>query len=124
MCLAENRGTSILFFGCRGKDIDFLYDEELKEHLSNGSLSELVTAFSRETDQKVYVQHRIAEKQQELWPLLENAYVYVCGDKSMAKDVQKALKQVVIDAGQKTAEEADIFIQTIQSKGRYQQDVW
>merc|ERR1712063_54767 len=121
---AENRGTSILFFGCRGKDIDFLYDEELKEHLSNGSLSELVTAFSRETDQKVYVQHRIAEKQQELWPLLENAYVYVCGDKSMAKDVQKALKQVVIDAGQKTAEEADIFIQTIQSKGRYQQDVW
>jgi len=121
---AENRGTSMLFFGCRGKDIDFLYDEELKEHLEKGTLSELVTAFSRETDKKVYVQHRILDKQEELWPILQTAYLYVCGDKSMAKDVQKAIKQVVIDAGQKSAEEADLFIQNLQSKGRYQQDVW
>jgi len=121
----EGRGDSILFFGCRSRDVDFLYADELQEHLTDGSLGKLVTAFSREQDQKVYVQHRLLEMKDEVWPLLKDAYVYVCGDsKSMSKDVHKALRTVVMEAGNKTQKEAEQFITALQTKGRYQQDVW
>ena len=114
-----------MFFGCRSRDVDFLYADELQEHLTDGSLGKLVTAFSREQDQKVYVQHRLLEMKDEVWPLLKDAYVYVCGDsKSMSKDVHKALRTVVMEAGNKTQKEAEQFITALQTKGRYQQDVW
>mmetsp|Transcript_2827 Transcript_2827/g.4034 ORF Transcript_2827/g.4034 Transcript_2827/m.4034 type:complete len:642 (+) Transcript_2827:49-1974(+) len=121
----EGSGDSILFFGCRSKDIDFLYADELNEHLADGSLGKLITAFSREQDEKVYVQHRLLEMKHEIWPLLQDAYIYVCGDsKYMAKDVHKALRVVVMEAGGKTQKEAEQFITALQTKNRYQQDVW
>ena len=77
----EHRGESILFFGCRSRDVDFLYEDELTRHLEDGSLTKLITAFSREQDQKVYVQDKIKEFSDEIWTLLQNplCHVYVCG---------------------------------------------
>lgn len=124
-CAASERGDSILFFGCRSKDVDFLYADELREHMEDGSLGKLITAFSREQDEKVYVQHKILEMKDEIWPILQDAYIYVCGDaKNMAKDVHKALRAVVMEAGNKNQKEAESFITALQTKGRYQQDVW
>lgn len=65
------------------------------------------------------------EVKEDIWPLLQDAYIYVCGDaKSMAKDVHKALRSVVMEAGNKSQKEAESFITSLQTKGRYQQDVW
>lgn len=119
-------GYAILFFGCQARDVDFLYDKDLHGHLQDGSLNELILAFSREGPQKVYVQHRMLEHKEKLWNLLEKgAHVYVCGDaKYMAKDVHKALRTIVEEAGGKNKQEAESYITALQTSLRYQQDVW
>ena len=72
-------GPNVLFFGCRNREEDFLYDDDLKQFQSTGDL-ELFTAFSRETSQKVYVQHVIAQNGKLVWGYLEQGgYFYVCG---------------------------------------------
>jgi len=121
-------GEAILFFGCRNRDVDFLYSDELNNYLETGALTQLVTAFSRDTPEKVYVQHRMLEMKDKIWELLEQgAHVYVCGDaKFMAKDVYKALRQIVEEAGGKTKQQAESYITSLQTSNppRYQQDVW
>ena len=90
----ERLGESLLFFGCRHPDQDFIYGEELEEMVERGALGELVVAFSRlEPDQKVYVQHRLTERAEDVWRLLEaGARVYVCGDaRGMEPGVRDAL---------------------------------
>ena len=106
--------------------MDFLYEQDLQAHLADGSLSELILAFSREGAQKVYVQHKMLENKEKIWDLLENgAHVYVCGDaKYMAKDVHKALRTIVEEAGGKNKQEAESYITALQTSLRYQQDVW
>ena len=41
-------GATVLFFGCRNRNHDYLYQEELEEYERNGVLSGLYVAFSRE----------------------------------------------------------------------------
>lgn len=73
-------GEMVLFYGCRRPDEDYIYREELEEYVTIGLLSELFTAFSRQGDEKVYVQHRMWESRDLLWRLIqEGSNVYVCG---------------------------------------------
>ncbi|OAD72461.1 hypothetical protein PHYBLDRAFT_134296 [Phycomyces blakesleeanus NRRL 1555(-)] len=120
-------GPTVLFFGCRHSQQDYLYADEwpgLFETL--GEDSRIITAFSREHAEKVYVQHRLEQEGEEMWGLLERgAYVYVCGDaKSMAKDVQHTFTVIAQQYGNKTEEKAAEFIKSLRSTGRYQEDVW
>lgn len=119
--------TNILFFGCRNKDKDFIYSEELEKYVSDGFL-ELYTAFSRDTDKKVYVQHRILEEEisKRFYNLLEEgAYLYICGDsKNMSKDVNNAIKKVISTVGQKSEKEAEQYVEALRSRGRFLSDVW
>ncbi|KAI8092523.1 uncharacterized protein BX664DRAFT_384075 [Halteromyces radiatus] len=120
-------GPTILFFGCRHSQKDFLYADEwpaLFETL--GEDSQLITAFSRETDHKVYVQHRLQEHGQQMWEyILQGAYIYVCGDaKNMARDVQQAFVAFAQTHGGKDEEKANAFIKQLRTSGRYQEDVW
>ena len=89
---AVNKGTgrTWLFFGDQHAATDFLYQDELEQYQKDGVITKLDTAFSRDTDKKVYVQHKMTENSKELFEWLSNgAYFYVCGDKErMAKDVQ------------------------------------
>jgi len=118
---------SALFFGCRDRKHDFIYEEELLRFTQEGTLSHLQMAFSREQTNKVYVQNRISENKELVWNLIKdkNGYLYVCGDaKQMAKAVHTALHSVVCEFGQMTDQQANTFIEELQKSGRYLQDVW
>lgn len=119
-------GESWLFFGEQHFVTDFLYQTELQAWLANGTLTNLHVAFSRDTDQKVYVQHRMQEQAEELYKWLQNgAYIYVCGDeKHMAKDVEQTLIDIVATQGNLSQEQASAYIKQLQQDERYLRDVY
>lgn len=120
------KGKNWLFFGDQRKDTDFLYDELLTGWQKSGFLTRLDLAFSRDQEQKIYVQDRMLENAAELWSWLEaGAHFYVCGDASrMAKDVDAALHKIVETAGGKSTDEAKAFVAKLKSDKRYQRDVY
>jgi sulfite reductase (NADPH) flavoprotein alpha-component len=120
------KGGNWLFFGAQKSSCDFFYQEELEAYRSDGILTRFDTAFSRDQNHKIYVQNRMRENAQELWNWLEQgAHFYVCGDASrMAKDVDKALHEIVKSAGGRADEAAGEYIQKLKSDKRYQRDVY
>lgn len=121
----EATGKNWLFFGCRHEKQDFLYGDRLREYEEAGQLR-LDTAFSRDTDKKVYVQQRMREKGCELWNLVEDgAHVYVCGDGGrMADDVDRALREIIQEFGDKSEAAAKGYLEQLVEDKRYQRDVW
>ncbi|CAM3591610.1 assimilatory sulfite reductase (NADPH) flavoprotein subunit [Marinicrinis lubricantis] len=119
-------GKSWLFYGDQHFSTDFLYQVEWQRWLKDGVLTRMDVAFSRDTDQKVYVQHRMLENSKELYAWLqEGAYVYVCGDeKRMAHDVHHALETIIQQEGGFSADEAAEYIARMQQQKRYQRDVY
>ena len=119
-------GRNWLFFGHQRSDYDFFYEDELKAMRTSGLLSRLTLAWSRDGDQKIYVQDRMRDSGRDLWEwLTEGAHIYVCGDaKRMAKDVEMALVDIVAQHGARTPEEASAFVTGLKKSGRYQQDVY
>lgn len=119
-------GKSWLFFGDQHFVTDFLYQTEWQRWLKEGALTRLHVAFSRDTDQKIYVQHRLQENAKELYKWIEQgAIIYVCGDdKTMAHDVDQTLKTIVAEQSGKTIEEATQFINDLKKQKRYQRDVY
>ncbi|AMO86265.1 Sulfite reductase [NADPH] flavoprotein alpha-component [Solibacillus isronensis B3W22] len=115
-----------LFFGDQHFVTDFLYQTELQRWLKDGTLTKLSVAFSRDTEQKVYVQHRLLEDAEEVYRWLnEGAVIYVCGDeKYMAHDVDQTLRKIVAEQGGKTEEEVTLFFNELKSQKRYQRDVY
>jgi sulfite reductase (NADPH) flavoprotein alpha-component len=91
-----------------------------------GVLTRLSLAWSRDGDQKFYVQDRMREAGAELWRrLAEGAHFYVCGDaKRMTKDVERALVDIVAQWGVRSTEEAVAFVAGLKKAGRYQADVY
>ena len=116
----------LFFFGCRKKAEDFLYADFLHECLASLVITQLHVAFSRDGDSKVYVQHRIMEQGAEVWRLLSaGANVYLCGDaKHMAKDVEAALKDVLVHHGGMAEEKAMERLDRMQKEERFLKDVW
>jgi sulfite reductase (NADPH) flavoprotein alpha-component len=119
-------GKSWLFYGDQHFSTDFLYQIEWQRWLKDGVLTRMDVAFSRDTDQKVYVQHRMLEKSKELYQWLqEGASVYVCGDeKRMAHDVHETLAKIIEQEGGFSSEEAAEYLSRMQQQKRYQRDVY
>ena len=119
-------GENWLFFGHQRSSCDFFYKDELKAMQKQGVLSRLYLAWSRDTDEKFYVQDRMREVGRELWSLIaEGAHIYICGDaKRMAKDVERALVDIVAQFGARTLNEATAFVAGLKRAGRFQQDVY
>jgi sulfite reductase (NADPH) flavoprotein alpha-component len=123
---AKASGRNWLFFGHQRSAYDFFYEDEFAGMKAKGVLTRLSLAWSRDGEQKFYVQDRMREVGRDLWTwLADGAHVYVCGDaKRMAKDVELALVDIVAQHGARSAEEAAAFVGELKKKGRYQQDVY
>ncbi|HUR46162.1 MAG TPA: sulfite reductase subunit alpha, partial [Candidatus Saccharimonadales bacterium] len=119
-------GKNWLFFGDQQRAHDFLYEEELTAMVDDGHLTRLDLAFSRDQEEKIYVQNRMMEHASELWRWLEaGAHFYVCGDaKRMARDVDTALHDAIVKAGGKTSEQAAEYVAKLKTEKRYQRDVY
>ncbi|WP_334074655.1 MULTISPECIES: assimilatory sulfite reductase (NADPH) flavoprotein subunit [Paenibacillus] len=119
-------GKTWLFYGDQRFSTDFLYQVEWQRWLKEGVLTRMDVAFSRDTEQKVYVQHRMLEKSRELYAWLqEGAVVYVCGDeKKMAHDVHATLAVILEREGGLSPEEASEYLTRMQQQKRYQRDVY
>ena len=120
------RGKNWLFFGDQRESADFLYRDELTMMLENGVLTRLHTAFSRDQEEKIYVQHRMLENASEIFAWLEEgASFYVCGDASrIDNDFDSALNKVIEQGGGRTAEAAADYVKKLQAEKRYQRDVY
>ena len=119
-------GKNWLFFGHQRQATDFFYKDELHDMKRAGTLTRLSLAWSRDGQQKYYVQDRMREVGPELWRwLAEGAHFYVCGDaKRMAKDVEAALVEIVAQHGVRSTDEAIAFVNGLKKAGRYQADVY
>ncbi|KAK7750511.1 hypothetical protein SLS62_007590 [Diatrype stigma] len=119
----QNVGRTILFFGCRKRDEDFLYESEWEQYKKVlGDNFELVTAFSREGPNKVYVQHRLKERAQEVNELLEKkAYIYVCGDAAnMAREVNTVLAQIIAEQRGLPEAKGEEIVKNMRAANQYQ----
>ncbi|MBG3013515.1 NADPH-dependent assimilatory sulfite reductase flavoprotein subunit [Proteus mirabilis] len=119
-------GKNLLFFGNPHFVEDFLYQVEWQRYVKNGLLTHIDLAWSRDQAHKIYVQDKLRERGNEIWQWLQQgAYLYVCGDASrMAKDVEQALLDIVIEYGNKNIEEADEYLSELRLERRYQRDIY
>ncbi|HFK5546622.1 TPA: flavodoxin domain-containing protein [Elizabethkingia anophelis] len=119
-------GRNWLFFGDRNFVSDFLYQSEFQDFLKTGALTNLDLAFSRDTAEKVYVQHRLQQKSSEIFQWLEGgASVYVCGAKEpMSKDVEETLLRIIQHEGKRNEDEAKNYLEELELSGRYAKDVY
>ena len=127
--LGVTLGEAMLFFGCRKRDEDFLYDSDWDGFVADGTLSKFVCAFSRETSEKVYVQHKLREHIDDVAKLIANgAYIMVCGDGvGMAKDVHAALVEILVEKrifDVADAKAAEATLAAFTKSGRYVRDIW
>jgi len=122
----QAKGRNWLFFGDRTFTHDFLYQTEWQDALKDGGLTRMDVAFSRDTPEKTYVQHRVWQKRADLIAWLDGgASFYVCGDaKQMAKDVRATLVRAYADVKSISAEAAEAAVAALERDKRYQQDVY
>jgi sulfite reductase (NADPH) flavoprotein alpha-component len=119
-------GRNWLFFGHQKRDFDFFYEDELSGMKAAGVLTRLSLAWSRDGEEKFYVQDRMLQTGRELWSwIADGAHIYVCGDaQRMAKDVERALIDITATHGARSTNEAVHFVAELKKSGRYQTDVY
>ncbi|AQA02773.1 sulfite reductase subunit alpha [Mycobacterium sp. MS1601] len=119
-------GDNWLFFGDQHREHDYIYADELTGWSDSGLLNRLDLAFSRDQAQKVYVQHRMLTHGADLFAWLQNGgHFYVCGDATrMAKDVDKALHDIIAEHGSMTDEQATEYVNDLKREKRYVRDVY
>ncbi len=120
------KGRNWLFFGNPHQATDYMYREDLEAALESGLLTRLDLAWSRDQDHKIYVQHKIRENGAELWRWIDDGgHFYVCGDAVyMAKDVDRALHELIETHGDMSQEEAAEYVKQMKKDKRYQRDVY
>ncbi|XP_004390725.1 NADPH-dependent diflavin oxidoreductase 1 isoform X2 [Trichechus manatus latirostris] len=124
--VAQGQTGNLLFFGCRHRDQDFYWEAEWRELERRGCLT-LVTAFSREQEQKVYVQQRLRELGPLVWELLDRrgAHFYLAGNaKSMPADVTEALTSIFQEHGGLSGRDAASYLARLQRTLRFQVETW
>lgn len=120
-------GPNVLYFGCKKRDLDYIYQDEIEAFQKSGDIDTLRLAFSREQAKKVYVQHLMEEDKEKVWNLIEKegAYVYICGGTKMGSDVCSILRKIAQDTGGLSSEDdAKKYLENMHSEGRLVQELW
>jgi sulfite reductase (NADPH) flavoprotein alpha-component len=121
------KGKNWLFFGSQHRHCNYFYEKEFEQMKSDGFLTRLDLAWSRDSADKSYVQHRILANAAEIWKWIdgEGAHFFVCGDaRRMAKDVDAALRKVIQERGDKSEEETNQYVEKLKAEKRYKRDVY
>ena len=114
--------SAILYFGCKRRDEDHLYRDEMSDWDCT-----LHLAYSREQKHKVYVQDLMRKKNNA--EALASAIidgkgsVYVCGGTSMGTAVMEAVIDA-LEARLKDRAQAEKFVQQMHDGGMYVQELW
>jgi len=122
----EASGKNWIFFGNPNFTEDFLYQLEWQQYLKKGLLTKMSLAWSRDQEQKVYVQDKLKQNGKEIWNWIQNgAQIYVCGNATkMAKDVEKTLLEIFCQNTTMNNKESNEFLNNLRIKKRYQRDVY
>lgn len=123
---AESK-ENFLFFGNRRRSEDWIFQEEMQAFVANGTLRRLFTAFSRDQEDKHYVQHDLRANGELVANVLLEAggYVFVCGDgMQMARDVHEALRDILQEHGKLSRDDADARLSALTASQRYVRDIW
>lgn len=105
---------------------DFLYQTEIQEWVATGLLTNVSLAFSRDQQEKIYVQDRIKDNGGEFYKWLEEgAYIYICGSKDpMSIDVENAILEVIQKHGDRSEDESVAYLEMLKSNDRFFKDVY
>jgi len=120
-------GPNILYFGCKKRKLDYIYQSEIESFQKSGDIEKLRLAFSRDQSHKVYVQNLLKEDAKYIWDLVgkEGAYIYVCGGTQMGHDVCATLKNIFVNTGDVEDDEAaKKYLENLQKSGRLVQELW
>ncbi|KAL1932088.1 hypothetical protein VTP01DRAFT_9144 [Rhizomucor pusillus] len=124
--ILEGAKDNVLFFGCRYKEKDYHYQKEWEDYAASGDLR-IFTAFSREQEEKLYVQDRIRENGALIWKLVneQQAKIVLSGSSNkMPQQVAYAFKQVFMEHGGLDAEQAENYWSIMMKTGQYQEECW
>lgn len=117
-------GLNWLFFGERNSKTDFYFEKFLKD-LEDKNILRLTTAFSRDQEDKIYVQDKLLENASDVWQWIQNgALIYVCGDVKMSRGVDETLKLIFIEEGNLNQKEASEYLKTLIKEKQYLKDVY
>lgn len=120
------KGKNWLFFGSQHQHYNYFYKDELEKMKSDGSLTRFDCAWSRDSTEKSYVQHKMLNCADEIWKWMdEGAHFFVCGDaRRMAKDVDAAFRKIIQEKGGKTEEQTNEHVEKLKADKRYKRDVY
>lgn len=121
------KGRNWLFFGSQHKHCNYFYNDEFEKMKSDGFLTRLDLAWSRDSAAKTYVQNKMLESADEIWKWIdsEGAHFFVCGDaRRMAKDVDAALRKIIQDKSGKSEAETNQYVEKLKADKRYKRDVY
>uniref|UniRef100_A0A6G3MDS7 NADPH--hemoprotein reductase n=1 Tax=Henneguya salminicola TaxID=69463 RepID=A0A6G3MDS7_HENSL len=119
-------GNMILFYGCRNKNIDYLFEDELQKYYHDGILSHIFCAFSRDSEKKYYITQEIIKNKSLIWlNLQKGAHIYICGEAAkILKDVQEAIYIAIQGTSNMDDSQVINYVKDMNRKGRYCVDVW
>ena len=120
-------GPNVLYFGCKKRKLDYIYQDEIEAFQKSKDISYLRSAFSREQDQKVYVQHLLEEDAEKIWDMVDSkgAHIYVCGGTKMGQDVNTTFRNIAMKVGGVENEDAARkYYENLVSNGRFVQELW
>lgn len=117
-------GECQLFFGCKHKEVDYIYRDEIERWQAGDIVTTLHTAFSRDDPtHKVYVQHLMTEQIADLL-INQGGSLFVCGATQMGTDVMNRIIELLQTQQKVSKEEATLTVKKLQEKGRYVQELW
>lgn len=124
--LQNSPAQTCLIFGDRRRASDFLYQSRLESWQQKGVLDEVITAFSRDTDTRYYVQDAMLEHGAYLWALLgKGAHLYLCGNKTnLERAIEQALLSIAMTFGQLDEDEAQAFVDDLSAGNRMHKELY